>query len=109
MQVKKLKSKIHNIPVFNTKVHYHGSCFLGHELMKKGNISCYEQIHIYNVTNGNRFVTYALLDNENSEKVTVLGAAAHLVDISDLLIICTYALFEENEYHEPVVLNFSKE
>lgn len=106
MHITKLKSKIHNIAVHDTKVHYHGSCLIGHELMENAEIACYEQIHVYNIDNGERFITYAIIDHESKENVTILGAAAHLTTVGDHLIICTYALVDSQTDQYPRIVKY---
>jgi aspartate 1-decarboxylase len=76
---------------------YEGSCAIDAELMKLAGIHEYEQIQIYNVTNGERFTTYAILAEAGSRVISVNGAAAHKAAPGDRVIICAYAGLDEAE------------
>lgn len=97
MQLTMLKSKLHRACVTHSELEYEGSCAIDIALMRKANIRPYEQLHIYNVTNGNRFVTYAIEAEENSRVISINGAAAHMANPGDRIIICTYANLSEAE------------
>ncbi len=97
MQRTMLKSKLHRVHVTHSELHYEGSCAIDEALLEAANISEYEQIHIYNVTNGERFSTYAILGERNSGIISVNGAAAHKADVHDILIIASYAQYFEAE------------
>jgi aspartate 1-decarboxylase len=103
MQRTMLKSKLHRVTVTQAELHYEGSCAIDEHLMDAADIKEYQQIEIYNVTNGERFATYAIRAERNSGTISVNGAAARLAAAGDLLIICTYAAFSEVELakHEP--------
>jgi len=103
MQRTMLKSKLHRVTVTQAELHYEGSCAIDEHLMKEADIKEYQQIEIYNVTNGERFSTYAIRAERNSGTISVNGAAARKAAPGDLLIICTYAAFSEIELakHEP--------
>jgi len=92
-----LKSKLHRACVTHTEVDYEGSCAIDIELMQSANILPYEQLHIYNVTNGERFVTYAIEAEKGSKVISLNGAAAHKANPKDIIIICTYANLTEIE------------
>ena len=65
----------------------------------------YEQVHIYNISNGNRFVTYAFSEDAGSKKISLNGAAAHKADIGDLIIVCTYMMgSKDDKFQEPKIL-----
>ncbi|OPY75312.1 MAG: Aspartate 1-decarboxylase precursor [Syntrophorhabdus sp. PtaU1.Bin050] len=66
--------------------------------MEKANIIPYEQVDIYNVTGGERFTTYAIKGDRNSGVICINGAAAHKARKGDIVIIVTYARFEEKEF-----------
>ena len=91
MQVTMLKCKLHRGRVTHSELDYEGSCAIDSELMERAGIHEYEQIHIYNVTNGERFVTYAIRAEAGSRVISVNGAAAHKADPGDIVIICAYA------------------
>lgn len=91
MHITMLKSKIHRATVTHAELHYEGSCAIDAELLEAANILPFEQLHIYNVNNGERFTTYAIEAPRGSGAIGVNGAAAHKASAGDLLIICTYA------------------
>lgn len=97
MHLTLLKSKLHRACVTHAELDYEGSCAIDIALMRQANIRPYEQIQIYNVTNGERFVTYAIEAEENSRIISVNGAAAHKASPGDRVIICTYAGMSEQE------------
>ena len=97
MQRTMLKSKLHRVTVTHSELHYEGSCAIDEVLLEAANIREYEQINIYNVTNGERFTTYAIRAERNSGIISVNGAAAHKADPKDILIIATYAVYTEAE------------
>jgi len=91
MQLTMLKSKLHRAIVTHAELNYEGSCAIDLTLMKAANILPFEQLHIYNVSNGERFTTYAIVAPAGSGTIGVNGAAAHKAKADDILIICTYA------------------
>ena len=97
MQRTMLKSKLHRATVTHSELHYEGSCAIDETLLDAANIHEYEQIQIYNVTNGERFTTYAIRAERGSGIISVNGAAAHKADPGDLVIIATYAVYNELE------------
>ena len=97
MQRTMLKSKLHRATVTHSELHYEGSCAIAEALQDAANIHEYEQIQIYNVTNGARFTTYAIRAARDSGTISVNGAAAHKADPGDLVIIATYATYNEIE------------
>jgi len=103
MQRTMLKSKLHRVTVTQAELHYEGSCAIDETLMQAADIREYQQIDIYNVTNGERFTTYAIRAESDSGTISVNGAAARKAAPGDLLIICTYAAYSEIELarHEP--------
>ena len=97
MQLQMLKAKIHRASVTHAELHYEGSCAIDGRLLDISGIREYEQIHIYNINNGARFITYAIRAEEGSGIISVNGAAAHHASPGDLVIICAYAQFSEAE------------
>jgi len=91
MNIRMLKSKIHRVTVTHAELHYEGSCAIDQDLMAAANILPFEQLHIYNVNNGERLTTYAIAAPRGSKTIGVNGAAAHKAQAGDVLIICTYA------------------
>lgn len=97
MQRTMLKSKLHRVTVTHSELGYEGSCAIDEVLLEAANIREYEQINIYNVTNGERFTTYAIRAERNSGIISVNGAAAHKADPKDIIIIASYAVYNEIE------------
>ncbi len=97
MQLTLLKAKIHRATVTHAELHYEGSCAIDGRLLDISGIREYEQVHIFNVDNGQRFVTYAIRAEEGSGIISVNGAAAHRAQPGDLVIICAYSTMEEAE------------
>jgi len=97
MQRTMLKSKLHRATVTHSELHYEGSCAIDETLLEAADIHEYEQIQIYNITNGERFTTYAIRAARDSGVISVNGAAAHKANPGDLIIIATYAVYNELE------------
>ena len=97
MHLNMLKAKIHRASVTHAELHYEGSCAIDGHLLDVSGIREYEQIHIYNVNNGERFVTYAIRADEGSGVISINGAAAHRAAPGDIIIICAYAQLGEAE------------
>lgn len=92
-----LKSKLHRVHVTHSELDYEGSCAIDEVLLEAANIREYEQISIYNITNGERFNTYAIRAETHSGIISVNGAAAHKAAPGDLIIIASYANYTEIE------------
>jgi len=97
MQRTMLKSKIHRVNVTQSELHYEGSCAIDETLLDAADIREYQQIEIYNVSNGERFTTYAIRAARNSGTISVNGAAARKAAPGDILIIASYAVYNEVE------------
>jgi aspartate 1-decarboxylase len=95
-----MKSKIHRATVTGANLNYEGSLTIDEDLMQIADILPHEQIHVWDVTNGTRLVTYALAGERGSGVINVNGAGAHLIKPGDLVIIATYAPMEEAEARE---------
>lgn len=91
------KSKIHRATVTHADVDYEGSVSIDRHLMEAANILPHEEVHVWDVTNGARLVTYALEAEPHSGVVCLNGAAAHLINPGDLVILATFAEMEEQE------------
>lgn len=85
-----LKSKIHRATVTSTDLHYEGSLTIDADLMEAADILENEQIHVWDVTNGTRLITYALQGERGSGVIQVNGAGAHLIKTGDVIIIATF-------------------
>ncbi len=101
-----LKSKLHHAHVTHSELEYEGSCAIDSYLLERAGINEYEQLHIYNLNNGNRFITYAIKAESKSGIISVNGAAAHKAGKGDRLIICTYVGLSEQEVekHKPTLI-----
>lgn len=103
MQLTMLKCKLHRARVTHAELDYEGSCAIDARLLERAGIEEYEQIHIYDVTNGERFSTYAILAEAGSGIISINGAAAHKAHVGDCIIICAYGSVAANEakLHKP--------
>lgn len=97
MFVTMLKAKLHRVRVTRSELEYEGSCAIDGKLLDVSGIREYEQIEIYNVTNGERFTTYAIRAEDNSGIISVNGAAAHKANPGDVIIICAYVGLSQQE------------
>jgi len=98
-----MKSKIHRATVTDANLHYQGSVTIDPVLMEAADILENERVDVLDVTNGNRLTTYAIPGAPERGEICLNGAAAHLVSKGDLVILVTYAEFEEEEArrHQP--------
>jgi aspartate 1-decarboxylase len=92
-----LKSKIHRATVTQADLHYEGSVTIDDNLLRAADILPNEQVAIWNITNGNRFQTYALRGEAGSGVICINGAAARMVSPGDLVIIASYTEMETKE------------
>src|SRR5262245_10664243 len=101
-----MKSKIHRATVTETNLDYEGSLTIDEDLLEAADILPHEQIHVWDVTNGARLVTYALLGKRGSGMICVNGAGAHLIKPGDVVIIATYAEMKNKDAqrHKPLVV-----
>jgi len=97
MQRTMLQAKLHRVRVTHSELHYEGSCAIDENLLDAADIKEYQQIEIYNVTNGERFTTYAIRAQRGSCIISVNGAAAHKAHPKDIIIIAAYANYSEME------------
>jgi len=102
-----LKSKIHRATVTGANVDYEGSITVDKELMGVAKLIEYEKVDIYNISNGQRFSTYVIKGEQGKGEICLNGAAAKLVSIGDLIIICSYSHHDEKEIgkHKPVIVH----
>jgi aspartate 1-decarboxylase len=103
MQRSMLKSKLHRVTTTHAELHYIGSCAIDENLLEAADIREYEEIQIWNVTNGERFATYAIRAERGSGTISVNGSAARRAAPGDLLIIASFAAYEDSELagHSP--------
>lgn len=104
MQRTLLKSKIHRATVTGADMHYEGSISIDKNLCLEADMKEFEKVDIYNINNGERFSTYVIFGGEG--EISLNGAAARLVQVGDLIIIASYALYEDNgiKNHSPKVI-----
>ena len=94
-----LKSKIHRVAVTHCELHYEGSCAIDEDLLDAAGLVENEQIHVWNITNGERFVTYAIKGQRGSGMISVNGSAARRAAVGDLIILAAFAQVHEEEVH----------
>ena len=90
-----LKSKIHRAAATHCELHYEGSCAIDENLLDAAGMVENEQVHIWNINNGERFITYAIKGERGSGMVSVNGSAARRAAVGDLLIIAAFAQVPE--------------
>lgn len=110
MQTTMLQAKLHRACVTHSELDYEGSCAIDSKLLDFAGIREYQQIQIYNINNGERFTTYAIRAEAGSGIISVNGAAAHLASKGDLVIICAYAILDEQELasFKPTLVYFNE-
>src|SRR5436190_24035982 len=98
-----LKSKIHRVAVTQCELHYEGSCAIDENLLEAADIVENEQVHIWNIDNGERFVTYAIKGERGTGMISVNGSAARRASVGDLLVIASFANVVEEQVraHKP--------
>jgi aspartate 1-decarboxylase len=102
-----LGAKIHRATVTQADLHYEGSVTIDRTLLEASGILPHEQVHVWNVTRGTRFTTYALAGERDSGIICINGAAAHLAGVNDLVIITTFITLSDEEartYQPRVIL-----
>ncbi|GAA6134172.1 aspartate 1-decarboxylase [Oceaniserpentilla sp. 4NH20-0058] len=97
MQSTMLKAKLHQARVTHAVLEYEGSCAIDGNLLDMAGIFENEQVQIYNIENGQRFTTYAIRGEEGSGIISVNGAAAHLAEVGQRVIICAYSGYSDEE------------
>ena len=105
-----MNSKIHRATVTEADVNYIGSITIDEELIEAANISEWEKIEVLNITNGSRLETYVILGERGSGEICINGAAAHLVNPGDLVILVTYKVIEEEKIseHVPTIIHVNE-
>lgn len=101
-----LKSKIHRATVTQADLNYEGSLTIDADLMRAADILPYEMVHIFNISNGERFQTYAIDGKAGSGIMCLNGAAARKGSIGDLIIVATFATYEDTDLqqHHPQII-----
>jgi len=106
-----LKSKIQRAVVTEANIDYEGSITVDERLLEAADMLPFEQVHVYNITNGERFVTYVIKGEEDSGVIGVNGAAVHKASLGDMLIIASYTLMDDEEisYFCPKIILVDKD
>ena len=101
-----LQAKLHRVRVTEADLDYEGSCGIDEALLEASGIVEFQYLELYNVTNGERFSTYAIRAARGSGTISLNGAAARRAMVGDLLIICAYSQYSEAELasHRPVIV-----
>jgi aspartate 1-decarboxylase len=107
MQRQMLKSKIHRATVTGCDTDYVGSITIDPELMASADLIPNEQVHVWDIDNGARFVTYVIEGDAGSGEMQVNGAAARLVCEGHKVIVASFGAYEERdlETYSPIVVH----
>lgn len=97
MQRRMLKSKIHGARIIDSNVNYEGSITIDLDLMEAADLIEYEEVLVWDITNGTRLATYVIPGERGSGRVAINGAAAHLVKKDDKVIVGSFASYDEAE------------
>lgn len=95
-----LSSKIHRATVTHAELHYEGSCAIDEDLMEAAGLVENEQIHVWNINNGKRFVTYVIRGLRGSGIISLNGSAARRAIVGDLIIIAAFSQVSASELGE---------
>jgi aspartate 1-decarboxylase len=106
-----LKSKIHRATVTDCDVDYIGSITIDTDLMAEADLITNEQVHVWDIDNGSRFVTYVIDGEAGSRTMQVNGAAAHLTEPGHKIIVASFGTYDESdlERYSPVVVHVDEE
>lgn len=106
-----LKSKLHRATVTHADLNYEGSLTMDRTLMRASDILEWEEVHVWNVTRGTRFRTYAMEGEDGSGVICANGAAAHLAKVGDIIIVATYTQLEDADAraHTPRIVLVGKD
>jgi aspartate 1-decarboxylase len=106
MLIEVVKSKIHKASITGANLHYIGSITIDEDLMDAANIIENEKVHVLNLNNGERLVTYVIKGIRGSGEICLNGAAARKVIIGDVIIIMSFALldFQEAKSFKPTII-----
>jgi len=106
-----LNSKIHRAVVTEANLDYIGSISIDENLMDAAGIIEWEKVQVLDITNGSRLETYAIKAPRGSGEICINGAAAHLINSGDLVILCTYVVLngEEVKEHVPKIVHVNSD
>ncbi len=101
-----LQAKLHRATVTQADLQYEGSCGIDEALLEAAGLRQFQYIELYNITNGSRFTTYIIRAKRNSGEISLNGAAARMAAVGDLLIICAYSSYTDEELvsYQPVIV-----
>jgi aspartate 1-decarboxylase len=101
-----LQAKLHGVTVTHADLHYEGSCGVDTDLLDIAGLRPDQHVEIYNVSNGERLTTYLIAARRGSGEISLNGAAARKAAIGDVLIICGYSIYSEEEAraHRPRII-----
>ncbi len=110
MTITMLKSKIHGLRITRTELYYDGSITIDNNFLAHSNIHPGEQVHVLNLSNGTRFITYTIPGETNSGEVVLNGPAARLGEVGDELIVLSYCQLTNREAirHNPTIVYADK-
>ena len=97
MFIEVVKSKIHRVTITGANLNYIGSISIDEDLMDAANLIENEKVHVLNLNNGERLVTYVIKGVRGSGDISLNGAAARKVIIGDIVLIMSYAMLDFNE------------
>ena len=105
-----LTCKIHRARVTDCNIEYEGSVEIDEDLMDEAGLKPYEQVHIYDINNGSRLITYVIPGERGSRIISVNGAAARKVETNDRIIIAAYGIInmDNEKYYQPRILLLDK-
>ena len=106
MTIEVMKSKIHRVTVTEANLNYIGSITIDEDLIDAANLIEYEKVHVLNINNGERFITYVIKGERSAGTICLNGAAARKAQVGDIIIIVSYAqmAFEEAKSFKPTVI-----
>jgi aspartate 1-decarboxylase len=101
-----LQAKLHRATVTQADLQYEGSCGIDEALLEAAGLREFQYIELYNITNGSRFTTYIIKAVRGSGEISLNGAAARMAAVGDLLIICAYSNYSDEELltYQPVIV-----
>lgn len=101
-----LQAKLHRATVTQADLQYEGSCGIDEALLDAAGLREFQYIELYNITNGSRFTTYIIKAARGSGEISLNGAAARMAAVGDLLIICAYSSYSDDELkdYQPVIV-----
>jgi len=106
MLIEVVKSKIHKVSITGANLNYVGSITIDEDLMDAANLIANEKVHVLNLNNGERLVTYVIKGERGSGNICLNGAAARKVIVGDVIIIMSFAMldFEEAKSFKPAII-----